>query len=172
MVSHLRAERERSAVAYRTVISHQARDCKSMRKKLQQVCVSLVCFKWKRLSSSSAQASADVEVFKKEQFRLEQSLQSCVMEVAIATQSVNESRSRERVSTRRIKAAIEREKEERRKSSVQYSKTILDLRRDSEQLMVELQSEKQNRAKDIKGIRVHKIRIKDIIMWTQIGKSL
>jgi len=74
-----------------------------------------------------------------------------MIELATTTDNVKECRSRERVSSRRLAAAVEREKHERKRASVKYSKDIVDLKRDVDQLMVELRAEKQARAKDVNG---------------------
>ena len=66
-------------------------------------------------------------------------------------ENVKESVSRERVSRRRLQAGLEREKEERKCLSVKHSEIVTDLKRDIEQLMVELNEEKTARVRDVKG---------------------
>lgn len=82
---------------------------------------------------------------------MEQKLQSCTLELTIATNSVSEARNRERVSMRRLSAGVEREKQERKKLSNKYSKDTIGMKRDIDQLMVELQAERAERSKDVKG---------------------
>ena len=82
---------------------------------------------------------------------MEQKLQACTLELTIATNSVAEARNRERVSMRRLSASVEREKQERKKLSTKYSKNTMCMKRDIDQLMVELQTERAERAKDVKG---------------------
>lgn len=97
------------------------------------------------------QLKNDRDSREKEQFRLERCLQSCTLDLTMETESVKESRSRERVAVRRLTAAVDREKQERKKSSLKYSKEILEHKRAVDKLMVELQSEKKDRASDAKS---------------------
>ena len=94
---------------------------------------------------------------KKDKFSLENALQSCLVELKVANDNVKEVHSVERVAVRRLTASVEKEKQERKKSSIKYSKEVLDLKRDTEQLMVELQTERIARQKDVKGIGIRYI---------------
>ncbi len=81
---------------------------------------------------------------------VESNLQATTHELIIARENVKEARNKERVTCARFTVALEREREERQKASLKYTSEIMELKRNSEQYAVELNLERQARAKDTK----------------------